>query len=127
MNKSMSTFKTIDDYIKSFPQEIQNTLQTLRKTIKEIAPKSQEKISYNMPAFTLSGMDVIYFAAWKKHISLYPYTSEMVAVFKKDTESYKTSGRGTIQFPLNQPLPFPLIKKIVEYRIKENLRKKINE
>lgn len=120
MNTPKSHFKTIDEYINSHPLEVRNVLQTLRETIKEVVPQAQEKISYNMPTFTLDGIALLSFAAWKKHTSLYPFTKAMEASLK-EASSYKTSGKGTIQFPLDQPLPLPLIRKIVELRVKENL------
>ena len=118
MTDSKSKFRTVEDYIASFPNEVQVVLETIRKTIKEVAPEGEEKISYNLPAFTLNGVSLLYFSAWKTHTSLYPYTSDMEKSFP-ETSEYKTSGKGTIQFPLNKPLPILLIKKIVEYRIKE--------
>lgn len=120
MNTPKSHFKTIDEYINSHPLEVRNVLQTLRETIKEVVPQAQEKISYNMSTFTLDGIALLSFAAWKKHTSLYPFTKAMEASLK-EASSYKTSGKGTIQFPLDQPLPLPLIRKIVELRVKENL------
>ena len=120
MNTPKSHFKTIDEYINSHPLEVRNVLQTLRETIKEVVPQAQEKISYNMPTFTLNGISLLTFAAWKKHTSLYPFTKAMEASLK-EASSYKTSGKGTIQFPLDQPLPLPLIRKIVQLRVKENL------
>src|SRR5688572_23475566 len=121
MDTPKSHFKTIDEYINSHPLEVRNVLQTLRETIKEVVPQVQEKISYNMPTFTLNGMALLSFAAWKKHTSLYPFTKAMEASLK-EASSYKTSGKGTIQFPLDQPLPLPLIRKIVQLRVKENLQ-----
>jgi len=120
MNTPKSHFKTIDEYINSHPVEVRDVLQTLRETIKEVVPQAQEKISYNMPTFTLNGTTLLIFAAWKKHTSLYPFTKAMEASLK-EASPYKTSGKGTIQFPLDQPLPLPLIRKIVQLRVKENL------
>ena len=125
MNTTKSHFKTIDEYINSHPLEVRKVLQTLRETIKEVVPEAQEKISYNMPTFTLNGIHLLTFAAWKKHTSLYPFTKTMEASLK-EASSYKTSGKGTIQFPLDQPLPLPLIRKIVQLRVKENVEQNNN-
>ena len=111
-------FKTVDEYIKAFPKDVQEVLQMLRKTISDEIEHVEEAISYNMPTFKLNDDYVVYFAAWKKHISLYPYTSAMGATFK-ETADYETSGKGTIQFPIDKPLPLPLIRKIVRFRLKE--------
>jgi uncharacterized protein YdhG (YjbR/CyaY superfamily) len=113
-------FKTINDYLNSFPREVRLVLQALRKNIKEVLPQAQEKISYNIPAFSKNGKIIIYYAAWKKHISLYPFSGEMLESIP-ETSVYKTSGKGTIQFPLDKPLPWPLIRKIVEHRANEVL------
>lgn len=110
-------FKSVDEYIDSFPKETKVILGLLRKTIKEVVPEVEEKISYNIPAFTLNGKYLIYFAAWKKYISLYPYNSELEKKFKEETKSYKKSGKGTIQFPLDKELPLSLIKKIVAFKL----------
>jgi uncharacterized protein YdhG (YjbR/CyaY superfamily) len=111
------TFHTIDDYIATFPPNVQALLQKLRTTIKQVAPTAGETISYQMPTFTLGGKHLVYFAGFKNHIGFYPFPSG-VAAFKEETKGYKTS-KGTIQFPLDQPLPLDLIKKIVAYRVKE--------
>jgi uncharacterized protein YdhG (YjbR/CyaY superfamily) len=122
MSTSKNQFKTIDEYIQSFPQAVREQLQELRQTIKEVAPAAEEAIKYQMPTFVLHG-NMVYFAAWKKHISLYPITAEMEASLEELTR-YKTSGKGTIQFPLDQPLPLPLIRKIVAFRVQENIANK---
>ncbi len=111
---------TIDNYIKTFPDDVQPILRTLKKTIEEEIPNVEEGIRYNMPTFFLNGDYIIYFAAWKKHISLYPFTNEMIEKFPESAE-YNTSGKGTIQFPMNKPLPLPLIRKIVSLRLKTYL------
>jgi uncharacterized protein YdhG (YjbR/CyaY superfamily) len=124
MTTSKRQFQTIDDYIASFPQEVQEKLHLLRQTIKAVAPEAKEAIKYGMPTFVFHG-NLVYFAAWKKHIGFYPITSEMEATIP-ELSAYSTSGRGTIQFPLDQPLPVPLIQKIVASRVKENLENKDN-
>ncbi|MBI1259863.1 MAG: hypothetical protein GC204_20535 [Chloroflexi bacterium] len=115
-------FKTIDDYIRSFPPEVRGVLQTLRETIKEEAPEAEETIKYDMPTFVWHG-NLVYFAAWKKHISLYPITHTMEDAIREISD-YKNSGKGTIQFPLDQPLPLPLIRRIVQFRVQEQQEKR---
>jgi uncharacterized protein YdhG (YjbR/CyaY superfamily) len=122
MPESQHQFTTIDDYIASYPQEVQAVLQNLRAIIKEIVPEATEAIKYRMPTFVFHG-NLVYFAAWKKHIGFYPITSEMEATIP-ELSAYKTSGRGTIQFPLQHPLPVALIRKIVAFRRQENLDNK---
>ncbi len=116
MIQKTKRFKTVDEYIKSYPKDVGVKLQTVREIIKKIAPKAEESISYNMPAFKLQGV-LVYFSAHQKHIGLYPYPSAIKA-FKKDAVGYKT-GPGTIQFPLDKKLPNGLIAKIVKFRVKE--------
>lgn len=112
-----NTFKTIDAYIDSFPPEIKVILHALRRVIREEAPDALETISYQMPTFKLDGKNMVHFAAYPKHIGFYPTPSAILA-FKHELKVYKTS-KGTIQFPLDQPLPLPLIRQIVQFRIKE--------
>jgi len=108
-------FETIDQYVKSYPKDIQKKLQEVRRTINKAAPAADEAISYQIPTFKLDG-NLVHFAAFKNHIGFYP-GSEALKVFKKLLLSYKTS-RGTVQFPLDKPIPLSLIKKIVDYRVK---------
>ncbi len=108
----------IDDYIASFPQEVQVILEKLRQTIRQAAPDATEKISYQMPTFYLNG-NLVHFAAYKNHIGFYPAPSGIVA-FQDELTKYRTS-KGAIQFPINEPLPLALVKKIVQFRVKENL------
>ena len=122
MSPSKGQFTTIDEYIDMFPHEVREVLQRLRQAIKEVAPEAEETIKYSMPTFVFHG-NLVYFAAWKKHIGLYPITSAMEASIQ-ELAAYRTSGRGTIQFPLDQPLPLPLIRKIVAFRVQENLQNK---
>jgi uncharacterized protein YdhG (YjbR/CyaY superfamily) len=112
--------KTVDEYIESFPKEIQATLRELRQAIKEAAPQAEETISYQMPAFKQNGI-LVYFAAFKKHIGFFP-TASGVEAFKDKLSAYETS-KGTIRFPTDQPLPLELVKEIVRFRVKENLDK----
>ena len=110
-------FKTIDEYHSSFPKNIRDILQNLRQTIRQVAPQAEEIISYNIPTFK----NLISYAAYKKHIGFYP-GSAALTVFKDELTNYKTS-KGTIQFPIDNKLPATLIKKIVKFRITQNLLK----
>ena len=110
----------IDEYIRTFPNDVQEILEKVRMTIQKAAPDAKEKISYAMPAFEQNGM-VVYFAAFKNHIGLYALPSGHEA-FATELSKYK-SGKGSVQFPLDQPMPFDLITKIVQFRVKENLEK----
>jgi uncharacterized protein YdhG (YjbR/CyaY superfamily) len=113
-------FKTMDEYIASFPKDVQDILKSLRRVIKESAPQAEEAISYGIPTFKLNG-NLVHFAAFKNHIGFYP-TSSPIAAFKKDLSPYELS-KGTVRFPIDRPIPFGLVKKIVRYRVKENLVK----
>ncbi len=115
------SFKTIDEYILSFPKNVQNILQELRQVIRETAPEAEEAISYQMPAFRLNGI-LVYFAAFKNHISFFP-TSSAIEEFKEKLSPYEIS-KGTVRFPMNEPIPFDLIKEMLRFRVKENLSKK---
>ncbi|HEY5903226.1 MAG TPA: DUF1801 domain-containing protein [Anaerolineales bacterium] len=105
---------TIDEYIAAFPAETRDRLQAVRATIREAAPRAAETISYGIPTFTLNGRYLIYFAAYKKHLSLYP-APVGIPEFESALAQYK-SGKGTLQFPHSQPLPLDLIHRIVRYR-----------
>lgn len=121
MKYSKEDYRTIDEYIINFPPNVQNILQKIRQLIKDLAPKANETISYQIPTFKLNG-NLVHFAAYKNHIGFYP-TPSAIKEFKKELSKYKL-GKGTIQFPINQPIPYDLIKKIVKFRINENLRTK---
>jgi len=110
----------IDKYISQFSNEIQDILQKIRLIIKQLAPDAKEAIKYAMPTFILNG-NLVHFAAFQNHIGFYPVPSGIEA-FKQELSIYK-GGKGSVQFPLNQPIPYDLITKIVEFRIKENLSK----
>ena len=120
-------FKTIDEYIDSYPPEIQTLLVQVRNTIREAVPDAEEAIKYGLATFVLNG-NLVHFGAFKKHIGLYPAPSG-IDHFEKELDRYKTS-KGAIQFPLDEPLPLDLISEIVRFRVKENLekskRKKVN-
>ena len=115
-------YTTIDEYIAAFPKDVQTLLETIRQVIKSSAPGAKERISYGIPTFDFNGKHLVHFAAYKNHIGFYP-TSSGVAEFKKDLSQYEIS-KGTIRFTLDEPIPFDLIKKIVRFRVKENLSKK---
>ena len=116
----MTKAKDIDEYIAGYPKETRKSLEQLRATIKKAAPKAEEIISYGMPAFKLNGM-LVWFAAHKKHIGFYPRVSGIES-FKKELSIYKGS-KGSVQFPLDKPLPLGLITKIVKFRVHENLQR----
>jgi uncharacterized protein YdhG (YjbR/CyaY superfamily) len=118
MEHTSGHFTTIDEYIATCAEAVQPMLRELRATIQAAAPDAQEKISYQMPTFALRG-NLVHFAAFPHHIGFYPGSSG-VAAFAAELTSYK-SGKGSVQFPLDQPLPLALISRIVEYRVVENL------
>jgi uncharacterized protein YdhG (YjbR/CyaY superfamily) len=120
MNESKGNLPgTIDEYISQCDPKVQDILKTLRKVIKEAAPGVAEKISYQMPAFAQNGI-LVYFAAFKNHIGFFP-TANGISAFQKELSGYKTS-KGTVQFPIGEPLPYDLITKIVQFKVAENLR-----
>ncbi len=113
--------KTFNGYLKGFPKSTQSLLKKMRATIKRAAPGAGEKISYGMPAFTLSG-NLVYFAGYEHHIGFYPGAAAVVA-FKKDIKKYKWA-KGSIQFPIDQPLPLGLVTRIVKYCVKQRMIKR---
>ena len=120
MNKKV-TYASIDEYIASFPEDVQKVMRKLRKTIKAAAPEAGEEISYNMPTFTLNGTYLVYFAGWKNHIAFYG-APRGNPEFDENLSAYE-SGAGTLQFPYDKPLPYNLVTRIVKFRAAENLRK----
>ena len=114
-------FNTIDEYIKMFPEGVQRTLNELRQTIRDAAPEATETINYQMPTFTLHG-NLVHFAAFKNHIGFYP-TPSGIEAFKQELSPYK-GAKGSVQFPMDQPLPLALIRRIVAFRVKENSERK---
>lgn len=120
MEENKSKFISIDEYILQFPPEVQEILETLRNVIKESAPDAIEKISYQMPTLSLHG-NLVHFAAYKKHIGFYPAPSG-IAAFQQELSEYK-GAKGSVQFPLDKPLPYELITKIVKFRVAENIKK----
>ena len=113
-------FTSVDEYIGTFPEDVQKILEEIRTTIKTIVPDAREKISYQIAAFELNGKNLIAFAGWKKHVSLYPIPSGTDA-FNKEVAQY-ADGKGTIKFSLDKPLPLKLIGGIVKYRVADNLK-----
>ena len=124
MDTEKIAYKNIDDYISGFPVEVQDLLRKIRLKIKESAPAAEEAISYGIPTFKLNG-NLVHFAAFKNHIGLYP-TPSGLEEFEKELSSYK-QGKGSVQFPLDKPLPLDLIGKIVEYRVRKNTEKKLQK
>ena len=118
---TMSIAKNTDDYIASFPLETQAILTQVRATIKKAAPNAEESISYAMPAYKLNGKPLVYFAGYKNHIGFYATPTGHEA-FEKDLAIYK-QGKGSVQFPLNKPMPLDLITRITKFRAEENLKK----
>ncbi|MCK0135868.1 DUF1801 domain-containing protein [Arenibacter sp. S6351L] len=116
--KSNSRSQEVTEYIANFPIEVQKVLEELRTTIQNAAPEAEELISYKMPAYKYYGI-LVYFAAYKNHIGFYA-TPTGHKEFERDLAPYK-QGKGSVQFPLNQPMPWPIITKIVQFRAKENL------
>jgi uncharacterized protein YdhG (YjbR/CyaY superfamily) len=112
--------ESVDVYIAGFPEEVQHHLKQIRAAVKKAAPGATEKISYSMPYYALSGR-LLYFAAFKHHIGFYPMASGITA-FKKELSIYK-GAKGSVQFPLDKPMPLSLITKIVQFRVRENLTK----
>ena len=120
METTKSKFASIDEYIATFPKETQKLLNGLRAAIKASAPNAEEKFSYGIPTFFLNG-NLAHFAAFKTHIGFYPAPSGIEA-FKKELSMYKQA-KGSVQFPLDAPLPLKLVGKIVKFRVAENLKK----
>lgn len=108
----------IDDYIARFPPEVRKILEELRTLIRGTASDVTERISYGMPTFDLNGRRLVYVAGWKKHIALYPITAGVVKALEEEIAPYR-SGKGTLRFPLGEPMPIDLIRRIVECRVQE--------
>lgn len=117
MNTSITT---IDEYIASFPKDTQKLLEQMRATIHKAAPQATEAIAYGLATFKLNG-NLVHFGGYKTHIGFYP-APRGIEAFKKETAQYQ-GGKGTLQFPLDKPLPLELVEKIVKYRFEENLKK----
>ncbi|MEO7841407.1 MAG: DUF1801 domain-containing protein [Anaerolineales bacterium] len=121
MKSKKAGFTSMDEYIANFPEGTQKVLEEIRSTIKAAAPRAREKISYQIAAFELNGKNLIHFAGWKNHISLYPIPSGNGA-FNKEVSPY-AAGKGTLKFPLDKAMPLKLISKIIKLRIADNLEK----
>jgi uncharacterized protein YdhG (YjbR/CyaY superfamily) len=113
---------TIDEYIASFPPDVQEKLQSIRTVIRRVVPDAEEAIRYGIPTFRLDGSNLVHFAAFKDHLSFFP-TSSGVAKFQEELSSF-TISRGTIQFPLNRPVPYDLVDRITRFRVEETRKKK---
>ena len=120
MEPGQTAPKDIDEYIARFPDDVRETLEQIRMTIRKAAPDAQETISYQIPTFTLYG-NLVHFAAFKKHIGFYPAASG-IEKFKNELSVYD-GAKGSVQFPLDKPIPFSLISRIVKFRVNENLKK----
>ena len=120
MTTNKTTPKNIDAYIANFPKDVQEILSELRATIRDAAPEAEETISYQMPTFRLKG-NLVHFAAYKNHFGFYP-TPSGIENFKKELSLYK-GAKGSVKFPIDKPLPFDLISKIVKFRVAENLER----
>jgi uncharacterized protein YdhG (YjbR/CyaY superfamily) len=116
-------YKSVDEYIASQPEAVQTVLKRVRNVIRKALPGAEEVISYQIPAYKLQGDRVIYFAGWTHHYSLYPAGDHLVAAFKDDLAPYEVS-KGTIRFPLSDPVPVNLIERIVKFRAKEVVERK---
>ena len=114
----MKASRDIDEYIARFPSDVRKILERVRRTIRKAAPEAEEAISYQIPTFKLKG-NLVHFAAWKEHIGFYP-TSSGIRKFKKELSAYE-GAKGTVKFPMDEPIPLDLIARIVKFRVRENL------
>lgn len=114
-----TNFQSIDEYIAACPEQSQSYVQKIREIVKAVAPKAKEKISYQIACFELNGKNLVHFAGWKKHVSLYPVPAGSEA-FNEEISKY-ADGKGTIKFMLDKPLPIKLIKQVVKFRVIDNL------
>ena len=121
---SKSQFRTIDEYIAGFPENVRDILEELRQVIRKAAPQAEEAMRYGIPTFRLNG-NLVHFAAFKNHIGFYPIPSA-IETFKEELSPYKQV-KGSVQFPIDKPIPYDLIQKIVEYRVEESLESKKRE
>lgn len=116
MKNDSPTSNEIDAYIANFPKDVQDILRAIRALVREVAPDAQEKINYGIPTFTLNG-NLVHYAGFKTHIGFYP-TPSGIEKFKKELSKYE-GAKGSVKFPLDQPIPYDLIRKITEFRVKE--------
>ncbi|WKZ35976.1 MAG: DUF1801 domain-containing protein [Anaerolineales bacterium] len=120
MKNQKSGFTSIDEYIAACPPQSQERLQTIRATINKLVPEAKERISYQIAAFELNGKNIIHFAGWKKHVSLYPVPAGDEA-FEEEVSNY-VDGKGTVKFPLDEPMPMRLVTKIIKLHVAQNLK-----
>lgn len=118
----MSAPSTVTAYIAGFPRPVQTVLRQVRRIIRDAVPGAEEGISYGIPAFSLDGRRFLYFAGWKQHYSLYPISARLAAAFTRELASYELSHKGTVRFPLDEPIPEKLIARIAKFRTKEARR-----
>lgn len=123
MKKNKKEFNIFNNYMLNFSPEIQQRLEEIQKAIKSVVPEAKERISYNMPSFWFHG-NLVYYGAFKNHIGFYPASKTVFEKFKEELKNYKQSGKGTVQFPNEKPIPLNLIKQIVQLRARENIQKK---
>lgn len=116
---AMPRYDSVDDYITAQPKTVQRLLKQMRATIRKAVPEAVESISYGIPTFKLRGRPLLYFAAWKEHLSLYPSNARLVARFKKELAPYEVNGKGTIRLPITEPVPPALIAGIARFRAME--------
>ena len=124
MEKNKKEIKTFEDYKMEYPPEIQRRLEEIRMAVKRVVPETKERISYNMPSFWFHG-NLIYYGAFKNHIGFYPASKTVFEKFKDELKTYKQSGKGTVQFPYDKPIPLKLIRKIAKLRADENFKENI--
>lgn len=122
MKTTHTSARNIDKYIAGFPRPVQTVLKRVRSTIRKAVPDAEEVISYGIPAYKLNGQRVIYFAGWKQHYSLYPAGDRLIAAFKDELAPYEFNNKGTVRFPLSEPVPVKLIESIAKFRAKEAAR-----
>jgi uncharacterized protein YdhG (YjbR/CyaY superfamily) len=123
MEKNRKELKTFNDYKMDYPPEIQKRLEEIRQAVKSVVPEAKERISYNMPSFWFHG-NLLYYGAFKNHIGFYPASKTVFEKFKDELKIYKQSGKGTVQFPHDKPIPLKLIQKIAKIRANENTKKR---
>jgi uncharacterized protein YdhG (YjbR/CyaY superfamily) len=111
--------RNVDEYIAGFPPDVQRVLSRVRSTIRRAVPRAEESISYRIPTYKLEGRPVIYFAGWTEHYALYPSNKRLVAAFRTQLAAYEVNDKGTIRFPLRDPVPVRLIAKIAQFRAAE--------
>ncbi len=114
-----TAFQSVDEYIASRPEAARGVLEQVRGAVRKALPHAEEVISYQIPAYRLPGGVALFFAGWKRHYSLYPANERVVAAFRDELEPYEVNDKGTIRFPLSEPVPLKLIIRIAKFRAKE--------